>query len=653
MGKLTGTCRTLAGDNIRVTFTCTRLATQDIDICELTTQVQGGLEYSPVKYATASITILSDGVELMPLCTTDDTTVTITNTSTGKMLFSGYVTRNTFSQSLIADTLTVECVDKLGYTKFLSVPEIALIQSNTLALWIQSFAEDAGLSAWLSKSAKIRRRSDSKTTGKYYLLTIPGEYFLKDTKPTIWGNAATYEGQKMSIFDALAMIAESLRMTFIQVGDVLRLEEPTDRNIAKSYIIVANNGAPVSQIEKIRLNEESFADSDNTVSTLPEYTSFSLLHKSVAERSLNHPVFNSEYLLCEGSGVAYIDGDEKTFCERMKSMLAETVSTGSYRAEFVAYKTYKVSEIGSNDAKRYYNTDWSTTLRISSPGDDGCQHEVYRMRGSLPRTVSPCRGRAIKLRIKLQLTEDANVIYPKKPVNFESFYLYASLKVGNRYLNYSFSSGEWGSDLWVTSPQIVKLNILPDGEVYLENGLLKRLFEFPYTFSDNGRADVELILYAGARRFTCFVDDINIVEKIDSNANPNAIQPTLSVTEYFGKHSEDKTLSQVELPIDLYSIMSDKSYGTIIEGVDYAAGKVGSTAVGAELLFGDDNKTMIEKIAAMAKVEDGLQFDLSLNDKHNDMQLSQQVTSSLWAGVKTVVGYEKNILDSTIKVTLI
>ena len=440
MGYLAGTAVSDSGDSIRVTFNCHALAERTLSIKSANISADGEANYTAVQYARASVTLLTEGTELLPLCTSVGTAVIIENLTTKSVLFSGYVTQNTFTQQLITDTLTVECVDKLGYSMYNPVPDISLIQCNTLAGWCAGFGDILGVkNVYLSTAVTLRRRSDGKETPRYYRMTFPGDYFLKNTKPDVINGHATYAKQKMTIFEALTMIAESLRMTFVQVGEDLYLEEPSVTSDIRSYINAATYVQRDIVLPVTALTEESFGGTDNSVTTLPVYTLFSLRHGRADSRSVTLPIFDDEFLRVVGGRTTHVQDDKTTVSTKLTSILASTMAPTEEgdNATFVAWKTYD-SE-GYDASRGVYNNSWNKAIRMRTDNYDAM---LITIPSVLQRTVSAAFGRGIKINISMQITDDVDTQYPASPIEFTVGWLTATLRVGNLYYNGTTWVGE-------------------------------------------------------------------------------------------------------------------------------------------------------------------------------------------------------------------
>ena len=649
MGYLAGTAVSDSGNSIRVTFDCHALAERTLNIISANISVDGGADYTAVQYASASGTLLTEGIELLPLCTSVGTAVIIENLTTKNVLFSGYVTQNTFTQQLITDTLTIECVDKLGYSMYNPVPDISFIQCNTLAGWCAGFGDILGVkNVYLSTAVTLRYRSNGKETPRYYRMTFPGDYFLKNTKPDVINGHATYAKQKMTIFEALTMIAESLRMTFVQVGNNLYLEEPSVTSNVRSYINALTYLDHHVVLPAIALTEESFGGTDNSVTTLPVYTLFSLIHTKSSGKDVIPPLFDSQYAKQAGKWHKDITEDEVIFEEWLTSYIFDVHQDpeSTWGAEFIGWKSYKKDEAG--DRIYRYANDWNKAIRVYRIGTDAYLHKVAEVTRAL-RCVNPVNGKGLTITSKITVTDKNNEYYPHDGREYETYRIYASLCVGGKYLtnNYLmyYNRDYYTSGVWVDKEEILELDIFPDGRVGVEAGLSsegKYIFEFPYTQDLGvGRSDVSISIYSPQRPAVYYIEDLRVEEKVISGVEYSDNKPEI---EELGTYEMSRGYGEVTLPIDLYYLSSEKTFGTSIDGIETA---------GAELRFGSSKMSMIEKIQTIATRGEGTQYDLTLRDDQNSVRLLQKYKASFFEGEKSVVAYEKNLLDNTTKITII
>lgn len=650
MGIALGTPISLSGDTIYVKFLTDAWEKRTLDVVSVTISMTGGVEYTPVKYATASITLCCDGTELLPLCS-NVTEIEITNKTTGVLLFSGYTTQNTFTQPLMSDTITIECVDRLGYAKFTPVPDLAFIANSSIAGWVKGFAEALGIKgAYMSKKAILRRQSDKRETAKYYMMSFPGRYFLKDAMPDIINGKANYARQRMTVYEALEMIASSLRMTFhIFLGD-LYLSEPLDNGDKAEYVNVSGTGGVTIEHLPLNLDAEDFGGTDNSVTTLPIYTYFSIMHDKLEERTVCLPVFDDKYLKPLNQKHTYSKGDEAIVVYKMQSLVSAVDSDDYSGAEWISWKKLKKDD-ESSDAQRgtecAYDSTFTKAVRIWTI--NGLKKNLLVVPIVPGISVSPGWGRGLKIKAKITITDDINLPFPDVEIDDAFPLIWVRLRVGNSY---------YDGKAWTSEEVVFGMRVRKDGTTYIAEYVSDHRDYIPYEgLQADGLADVEIGIalndYGKVGEYRVgYLTELDVVEVLMPDvANTESLWHS-PAREETGEYDASREYGEVTLPVDLYYMMSEKSFSTCIDGIDYSEG---TSVVGAELLFGPDKLTMLQKVQATASPSDRLQFDLSVNDLGVlGTYLTQPVICSrLFDGNKRVAGYEKDILNNSAKITVI
>ena len=304
---------TLDGDRIKVTFTGDAVSEGTLIPGEDPVRIQmdgGGRDYEAVKYATATITCITDGLQLQDLFTDSiNVRISVVNETTGKTLFLGAVSPNTFAQTLTGynDELAIECVDMLGAAKFVPYAKLngdnAAFSAMTIAEAMLHIASMLGLQrVWFADSVSVQPRHGEYSTTSYEKLTIAEQYFYENTTPELVhkdsGTEVTYAPLAMSCYDALSMLAESLYMTFAQVGEDLYLHDymplRADGQVVYKEILSTGLGADRLTVSATELTEESFDAGATQISVLPRYSLFSVEHKTAEEVNLLPDAFKHE-----------------------------------------------------------------------------------------------------------------------------------------------------------------------------------------------------------------------------------------------------------------------------------------------------------------------------------------------------------------------
>jgi hypothetical protein len=156
------------------------------------------------------------------------------------------------------------------------------------------------------------------------------------------------------------------------------------------------------------------------------------------------------------------------------------------------------------------------------------------------------------------------------------------------------------------------------------------------------------------------------IRKLDIALVPN---PVAKATEgyyptperlYYGGYSYNNELAPVRIPLTFGFPMGPKPFSTIVDGFDYS----GTTSwnpienpfkISGSLLFTTPDNTFYgipERIYRLANLGDGVELELPLLDAHNATDVMTAYTCDKWQGRKCIVGYIRDICNSTITVTL-
>ena len=218
----------MEGDTIVVSFSGDNVAQGELIPAESPVILQmdgGGGEYKAVKYTTASISIVCDGLQHLDLYTAEPLAVKVLayNDTTDTTLFSGYVSPNTFNQTItgVNDTLTIECVDCLGIAKF--VPYRRSISEEgfrliTLSELLLSMGTSLNVNKiLLSDFISIKSGDEQRETSIYQALELSESYFFSSsTLPqTLPDGNSSFDPLAVTIYDILSAVAESFRATWV------------------------------------------------------------------------------------------------------------------------------------------------------------------------------------------------------------------------------------------------------------------------------------------------------------------------------------------------------------------------------------------------------------------------------------------------------
>ena len=242
MGNKIGTFKNIDNETIKVTFSGNKVAGGNIKFSPqpvlLSMNGEAG-KFEPVSYITGTINIMALGTECLDLFASNvtDIKVTVANETTGEWLFVGFVSPNTYSQSISTryNELSVEVVDCLGACKFLNYPFDGLrvrslreLVTRILAAYFPEITEifapptlyvmpgdgevpADGTNRWLEMSVS-----------EIALVDSPDPY-VPAISEAGGSEAAKFPGEDVSCFDVLEKIANSVLFTFTQRGKALHI----------------------------------------------------------------------------------------------------------------------------------------------------------------------------------------------------------------------------------------------------------------------------------------------------------------------------------------------------------------------------------------------------------------------------------------------
>lgn len=643
MGKLIGDAVTLDGDTIRVIFEGEDVTDGTLaHIVSINTQMDGGGEYSPLKQTTASISCLVDGAELMRLCVSEKpVSVLIENVEQLSILFKGYVVPNSYNQALsgINDTITIECVDCLGWAKYVNYERGETFSVMTLATLFSNIAAALGINDVRFPDDAGLVDAEGNSTARYDLLTVSDNMFYKSINPEDIDGELLFEPVAMTCDEVLRMIAESLRLTWVQVGrvfyliDEVKIVDSTDialyRN-SEGDIFDYGNGVVRS------ISEESFAASAScNVSSLPRYSRVAINHTEGSGRAIQPALFEHGYLLQNG------EVDEK----RLESeiVLSQTLTSRIYEvmndAILVGYKKYEPKIFLQRET---FNESWDTCLRIL-PGNSDEELPVIRCSKPFCGAIVSKAGYGFKVEIEFEISATDTEKWPHNTEDFSLFSAFSlelkSTKTNGSARYYNAATFKWQDE------QICNRLYFADNNLYYYVDSifgLKWRNEVPTSWGGDGGGTIEATLFINGSKTDCkavYVKKFDVVESVYQRwlreyPNPSSRQETK------GMWTSGK-MQEVTLPIDNYYYMSDKAFGNFIADNIYK-----------DIIIGGDS--MIDRVWKQANLGDRLMWEITLRDEANAITALDAFTcAQLWSGRKVVAGYTRDVLNNTITLTLI
>lgn len=656
MGRLTGQARCLEGQLVTVTFTADEFQDGALPpIVSINTQMDGGGEYSPLKQTTASIGCLVDGAELMRLCVSEQpVSVIIENVELKSVLFKGYVVPNSYNQALsgVNDTITIECVDGLGYAKYVNYERGETFSVMTLAdVFVKviaaldindvRIAHDVGLVAY-----------DGSRSSHYDKLTLSDNLFYNSINPEDIDGELLYEPVAMTLEEVLTMIAESLRLTWVQIGDALWLID--DIKIAGGDRVCYRqpNGFVAFAGNEHDLDEESFAATTCNVSSLPHYSRVVINHTEGSSRAIQPALF--EYSHLRRAGEVYTENVTDSEGEVTARAIYQELASMTYdvildnHAMVVGYKTYDAEETVSREA---YNESWETCLRLTPDPENPVAIPVARCKRQYCGAIVPNAGRGIKIDLEIDVSLTDAKWWPHNVHDFADGRVFGDLRLEVKSINsvgtaryFNAYSAKWQAE------QHSNIIYFIDGSTYVFSGsagtidaMIMSGNVIPSVWDGLGEGTIEVTLLARGGKNTgwkaVYIKRFDVVEaefRTWSREYPN---PT-SKKEARGQWKLNE-VQEVSLPIDNYYYMADKAFGNVIDGVRYK-----------QILVAGEK--LIDRVWNQVNHDDRLMWEMALRDEANVITpLDAFTCAQLWSGRKIVSGYARDIINNSITLTLI
>lgn len=676
MGLKQGLFYSNDGDLIAVSFYGDKVTTGNIILAPSPVIIQmdggGGGEYMPVQYATASISCVTNGADLLELCTNNplDVAVEVYNRTTDKVLFAGCITPNAFNQSIddINNVITIECVDWLGAAKFVRYRrKNEALQAMTLR---ESLLHIFGLitseaEVLLSDFVCITNNSEylpehvspgdghvvNATTRQYTELVVAETYYYDSpTEPTVlYDGEVDLEMNAMSLYEILAMLAKSFLATWQQFGKRVILVDCVNAALfggTSAYPLSASIiRTPIDISTNINIDRGKIASGGNSVSVLPFHDRYAL-HCNYGSRDVL-PNFSNHLYYNPFNYFGQRDDDRKTwhYTYMLRTDVLDGVEwTSSYdkaSAMAVAYysATYDDYDDHRNDSPAF-GDDWDVFLRIVPPAANIAFKKKYSL------SVVAGRFYTLTLRIKAGWSYQVGKPYPTQLEKGTPYNLYVSIKIGDLYYDKE-------SDSWTTEVKRTKIVLLGDGD-------WKEAFYgmkyYPRNVLTNSTKDgcVEVIISADkywSDNYAIYIKEFGLT----FSSGVNERRP-LSDVKYAGNPRGEAEFSAEAMPITFGYPMGEKTFSDTIEGIPYvlSASEGGRSRLGSLYFFDKEDYWYepLNRVERLANLGDRKEYSLNLKDPRNKISPFDTFTSSLWQGNKIIVAYQKDVEKNIINVTL-
>lgn len=680
MGTKTMRFANMENDTIVVTFSGDNVSDGELTPAPSPVVLQmdgGGGEYSAVKYTTASISILCDGVQHLDLFSNNPlgVSVKVVNETANDTLFFGFVTPNTFNQAITGfnDTLSIECVDCLGAAKYKPFkrinPEEGFPISRIGDILLREAIDLGAKSVLLPDYIQLLSGDGAKVTSNYQALEVSESYFYSSTTlpRKLPDGKLSFDALAVTVYDIFEMVAQSFRASWVMYRDYIVLVDYIALSDAGELsALMLPNGLAQKLSAKITLDEESVASGAANITILPRYSLVSLDNKECAGLKVHPDVFDDSLLFASrGHDVEIDEGRDETvynLTQVLESNASDTVTVYAPESAiptsmFLAHKCVKSTDngfIGLIDTEARWNDrlgGWDKYLRLFCPKNNEESKCLFSTKVDFRTAVVPSTFLGLKLSISVAFSETAEKLYPAELDSPNVHFLQIAIRCGDKYLRHPGTT-----DLWGPERVMQRLYFRQESEWRTEfahrgrGGLL--CDDVP-----GGEITLEIWATSATTWRTCYIKELSLELTTDKVAALYlAREPE---TLYRGTYEYDKEMDTVSLPFRFGFPLADKPFGTIIDGEEYAVtyGDSGNRTVGCNMEFhtpAGATYDMLERIERLANFGDGKQWEIPLCDAHNNFITPHSAVSSpAWDGYKVIASLERDISESTINVTLI
>lgn len=683
MGSLTSKAVTLSGDEVTVSFIADEFADGTLPpITSITMQMDGGAEYSPLKMTTASIDFVVDDLSLLKICSVDyPVRVTIDNNARNKTLFNGYIVPNSYNQQLtgVNDVVTVECVDCLGYAKYVGYRQVnaeagfAAIRIDDLILHCMNLIGARTRKARIMFPQSVALQGGARRVGIEALRLAENYFFSSDIPDEVTND---YRPQAMNCEQVLTMIAESLRLTWMSDGLDIWLRDELS-SVDGDVVYVDLDTADAATLPVIHeITEDDSATTAWNVSTLPRVAMTEVAHSRAESVQVMQDPLNSETLVADGEYEEYYNPVDDDAYRRIISLPLRSNIFDTYYpvgeekpkmySRFVAWRENR-SVTPDPDSPEFIDDyawgdgSWTVALKMRSDSEQSLQPLLKRkMKFSTPVVGSP-RGSTKYASRTLHIAAEVAVIQPPEDEDIEDEVLEAMNerlwpwqeyeKSINCELLVSVIVDGWYYDpstaSYTTEQKVFRVNVFEDGTAHWNIYSIYDKVEDGLPVPDCGT--LEFVIYSNgkydAKWTTAWLKKLELTLKSDAYAlRGDLFKPGV---ERVGSWDINR-VQHIEPPLSVYYNMSERPLHVPLIAGEYVANpELKYTVNGVEV-------GLAEYAHKLANMGDRLMFQIPLRDEANAYTALDAFTcDQLWTGCKVVAGYVRDVLDNTITLTLI
>lgn len=686
MGSLTGKAVTLEGQLISVILAADEFEEGGLpSIAGISIQMDGGGEYAPIKITTASIEFLTDSREIIDICRLDyPISVSIINDTKQEHLFKGYVVPNSYNQPMtgVNDIHTIECVDCLGYAKYVAYEQLnaakgfSAISLSNIAVRCLQLCGAGGRKERIMLPNTVRVTRDVYSAPAMDSIIIGEDTFFNSRLPAL--ATMDYRPQAKTCEEVLAMIAESLRLTWVSNGLDVYLIDALSASVGDVpyYDALTHDAATLSTTRVI--TEDSFAPGASNVSSLPRISMTEIEHSRADEVSVMQDPFDETTLVKDGaykeSYNATVDAYSRVISVPLRSKIYDTYLSAQsgedgnappVYSQFVAWRENKSvvpspGTITFLDDYAWGDGNWNIALKM-------CDTEPQTVRELLRRKIqfsTPVIGepRGLTKNAARVLQIGAEVVIAKLnegekdsdgskgafikaqlwPQNAESIDCKLLVSVIVNGLYYNPSEREYTAE-----QAIFAVNIYKDGTAsWAIYGLDDKMEGIPIPNSGT----IELVVYSNgnydAGWDVAWLKQLTLVIRSDSLAlREDLARPSIERT---GLWLLNRT-QRVSLPIDIYYYLTNIPASTDKLDNDYHGRPT------LYYLVDDENLSAVEYIHRLANVGDRIMYELPINESTFTSGISpyDAFACDLWNSWKVATGYTRDVLNDKIILILV
>ena len=682
MGSLIGKAVTLSGDEVQVAFVADEFEDGVLPpITSINMQMDGGSgEYVPLKATTASVGFLVDDLQVLRICSLGyPVAVYIDNYATNKTLFRGYIVPNSYNQQLtgVNDEVTVECVDCLGWAKYVQYRQVdaergfLALRVDDLVLHCMSLIGADGRYAKVMFPQSVAMWRGDRRVGVEPVCLAENYFFNSDIPDEATGD---YRPQAMKCDQVLAMIAESLHLTWVGDGLNVWLRDELSAVVGEVLYMDLYTG----DVATLPVNREvAELDSNGAawnVSTLSRIEMTEVVYERADSVQAQQDPFDTATLVEDGDYEEYYNAGDNAYKRVISVPLRSSIYDTYYPSRdgspprlysrFVAWRENDsvVPDSGSPhflDDYAWGDGQWNVALKLYDIDRQPIQ-ELLRRKIQFstpvigePRALVEYAARTLHIAAEVAVAElpegeedsdgekEARMLARLWPQNEKSIdcELLVSVVVGGRYYDPE-------TDSYTDEKKVFSVNVYKDGtahwNIYSWRDKTQDGIPIPYC------GTIELVIYSNGQRDTkwtvAWLKRLELTLKSDTFAlREDLVKPKVVRV---GRWNNER-VQRIEPPFNVYYNMPPRPLYLPLANGEYGEPALEYTVDGLRM-------GLAQYAHNLANIGDRLMFQVPLRDEANALSpLDAFTCPQLWSGRKVVDGYTRDVLNNEITLTLI